>query len=80
MNSDNISICTDKGFEGWDLLTATFQIVLQPEALIRFASVFTNYVNVIKLFGFTANIASQTVIPLIKGLDAKFGREHMSVP
>ena len=53
---------------------ATLQIALQPEALIRFASVFTNYVNVIKLFVFKANIASQTVIPLIKWLDAMFGR------
>ena len=53
MNSPSM----DKTFESWNVLMATLQIVLQPKALIRFASAFTNYVNVIKLFGCTANIS-----------------------
>lgn len=49
--------------------------MLQPEALIHFAS---NYVNVIKQFKFTVSIASLTEIPLIKWLDVTFGRKHVS--
>lgn len=56
----------DKSFEGWNLLMATVQIVLEPEALSCIALVLTNYVDVIMLFGFTVNIASQTVNTLIK--------------
>lgn len=36
-----------KGFEGWKLLTASVQIAVQPEAMNYFASVFTNYGDMI---------------------------------